>query len=267
MKEMFLMSWNVNGIRAVANKGFIKYLESQRPDIFCLQETKARPDQLSGDLLSPPGYLSYWNYPAEKKGYSGVGLYSREKPSSISLGIGIPEFDDEGRIIIAEYSQFSLFNVYFPKGDKDARIHRLRYKLAFYDAFLDHLDTMKVKKQSIVICGDFNTAHRPIDLARPRENQKTSGFRPEERAWIDKLIEHGFVDTFRLFNDQPQQYTWWDMKTRARERNIGWRLDYFFVTRAMLDNVSDALILNNVKEIIGADGSDHCPVGIRLIFR
>ncbi len=265
-KEMSLISWNVNGIRAVAKKGFLTYLQSQHPDVLCLQETKARPEQLDNELLMPLDYQTYWNYPVEKKGYSGVGIYSREKPAKISLGIGIPEFDDEGRILIAEYPQFSLFNVYFPKGDKGPRLHRLHYKLAFYDSLLDYLDSIKVKNHRIIICGDFNTAHKTIDLARPKENQDTSGFLSEERAWIDKLIQHGFVDTFRHFNDKPEQYTWWDMKTRARERNIGWRLDYFFVSQELIDRVAGAFILNNVREIIGSDGSDHCPVGIKVVF-
>lgn len=264
-KKTRVLSWNINGIRAAVKKGFIKYLVSQNPDIFCLQETKAQPEQLGEEVISPQGYHTYWNYPTEKKGYSGVGLFTREKPSRISLGIGIKEFDDEGRILIAEYSHFILFNVYFPKGDtQPARIHRLEYKLAFYDAFLEYVNAVISRNDRIIICGDLNTAHKPIDLARPKENEKTSGFRPEERAWIDKLIAHGFVDSFRQFNTEPNQYTWWDMKTRARERNIGWRLDYFFVSRKLMPSVERAFILDNVKSILNADASDHCPVGVDL---
>lgn len=262
---MKLLSWNVNGIRAVAKKGFLKYLSSQNPDILCLQETKAQPEQLDAGLLKPEGYTSYWHYPDAKKGYSGVAIFSREQPLEINNSIGIKEFDSEGRLLIAKYPQFTLCNVYFPKGDTaPARQHRLTYKLAFYDAFLDYLDKVRVKNNNIIICGDFNTAHRPIDLARPKENEKTSGFLPQERSWIDKLISHGFIDTFRHLHNELAQYTWWDMKTRARERNIGWRLDYFFVSLELIKSVTGAVILDNVKNVIESDGSDHCPVGITL---
>jgi len=267
-KEMKLLSWNVNGIRAVAKKGFIKYLHDQSPDIFCLQETKAQPEQLDNTLLNPAGYSTSWNYPTEKKGYSGVAIFSKIKPLKTSLGIGIDEFDSEGRVLIAEYPWFTLFNVYFPKGDTTpSRIFRLKYKLSFYDNFLEYVDSVRARNKEVIICGDFNTAHQPVDLARPKENQKTSGFLPEERAWIDKLIGHGFVDTFRQFNKEPEQYTWWDMKTKARERNIGWRLDYFFTSSGLAKSVKNAYILNNVKETIGEYASDHCPVGINLAVK
>ncbi len=264
-KILRLLSWNVNGIRSAAKKGLIKYLNSQNLDIICLQETKAQPEQLEKDIIMPEGYHTFWNYPPEKKGYSGVSIFTREKPEQISLGIGIKEFDDEGRVIIAQYPQFSLLNVYFPKGDaQPARIHRLHYKLEFYEAFLEYIDALKSKDGRIIICGDFNTAHKPIDLARPKENEKTSGFRPEERAWIDRLIAHGFTDSFRHFNSEPGQYTWWDMKTRARERNIGWRLDYFFVSKGLVKSLQKAFIMDNVMNILGSHVSDHCPVAIEL---
>jgi exodeoxyribonuclease III len=264
-KEMKLMSWNVNGIRSVAKKGFTRYLFNQAPDILCLQETKAQPEQLEDDIISPPGYQTIWNYPSEKKGYSGVAVFTREKPLKTRLGIGIKEFDEEGRVIVAEYPWFTLFNVYFPKGDTNpSRIHRLDYKMAFYNSFLEFVDTYKSREKRLVICGDFNTAHQPVDLARPKENQKTSGFLPQERAWIDKLIEHGFEDTFRKFNPESNQYSWWDVKTRAKERGIGWRLDYFFISNALSESIIDAFILDNVKQVIGSDASDHCPVGIKL---
>jgi exodeoxyribonuclease-3 len=263
--EIKILSWNVNGIRAVAKKGFLGYLYSQNPEILCLQETKAQTDQLTEELISPKGYGTYWNYPLEKKGYSGVAIYSKQQPLEIGKNLGIQEYDTEGRLLVAEYSQFILVNVYFPKGDvADSRIHRLKYKLGFYNTFLDFIDNIKARGKELVICGDFNTAHQSIDLARPKENQKVSGFLPEERAWMDKLVDHGFVDTFRRFNNEPGQYTWWDMKTKARERNIGWRLDYFFVTKNLVKYVTRAFIADNVKSIIGVDGSDHCPVGITL---
>jgi exodeoxyribonuclease III len=264
-KELKLLSWNVNGIRSAAKKGFIKYLEHENPDILCLQETKAQPDQLNAEIINPTGYQTIWNYPSEKKGYSGVAVFTKTKPVKTRLGIGVKEFDEEGRIIIAEYSWFTLFNVYFPKGDTSpSRAHRLDYKLAFYDGFLEFLDSYKATNSRIAICGDFNTAHREIDLSRPKENQKTSGFRPEERAWLDKLIEHGYMDSFRKFNQDPGQFTWWDVKTRAKERNIGWRLDYFFVSTELGKSLTAAYIRDNVKQVIGSDASDHCPVGIGL---
>jgi exodeoxyribonuclease III len=263
--EIKILSWNVNGLRSVAKKGFLKYLYNQDPDILCLQETKAQPDQLEEELVKPKGYFTYWNYPEERKGYSSVAIYAKQKPISVKRGMGQQEYDSEGRILVAEYGAFTLFCVYFPKGDvHPPRIHRLKYKLAFYDAFLEHLDLLRKSGKKLIICGDFNTAHTAIDIARPKENEKASGFLPVERAWIDKLISHGFVDTFRRFHEEPNQYTWWDSKTRAKERNVGWRLDYFFVSDNLIESVQDSFILDNVKSIIGSDASDHCPVGIIL---
>lgn len=203
------------------------------------------------------GYHIYLSSSQEKKGYSGVGLFSKREPISIENGIGIEKFDKEGRIQIARYEDFLLFNVYFPNGK--ASMERLRYKLEFYDHFLHYVKKFLEKDEKIIICGDVNTAHKEIDLARPKENEKVSGFLPEERAWIDRLIESGFLDTFRVFNQSPGQYSWWDMKTKARERNVGWRIDYFFISRNMLDRLKTAFILKEVQ------GSDHCPVGIELI--
>jgi exodeoxyribonuclease-3 len=259
MKEIKLLSWNVNGIRAVERKGFLEWLQKESPDILCLQETKAQPGQLSKNLVEPPGYSTYWSYPEEVKGYSGVAVFSREKPLEVSYGFGIKEFDREGRIIIAKYPQFTLFNIYFPKGDvSKERLHRLEYKMRFYQVFLTFTDSLKERGERLIFCGDFNTAHKEIDLARPKENEKNSGFLPEERAWMDKFVAHGYTDTFRLFHKEPDQYTWWDMKTRARERNVGWRIDYFFVTENIARAVSQAFIMPDVT------GSDHCPIGITI---
>jgi exodeoxyribonuclease-3 len=259
MKELRLLSWNVNGIRAMGRKGFPDWLQKESPDILCLQETKALPEQLSKDLTEPGGYITYWNYPEETKGYSGVSTFTKEKPLDVKYGFDSKEFDKEGRVIIARYSEFILFNVYFPKGDTHpGRIHRLQYKMDFYEAFLDFINSLKDNGERLIICGDFNTAHKEIDLARPKENGKNSGFLPEERAWMDKFVAHGYIDTFRQFHQEPNQYTWWDMKTRARERNIGWRIDYFFVTENLLKSVSQAFILPDVM------GADHCPIGIML---
>ena len=255
MTEINILCWNVNGIRAVGGKGFLEWLYRERPDILCLQETKAQPDQLSKDLLEPNDYYAYWNYPA-RKGYSGVASLTREKPIRVQNGFGIPEFDMEGRVLITEYPAFILMNIYFPNGKKDEQ--RLKYKMDFYEAFLKFIDSLRGQGKGIIICGDFNTAHREIDLARPKENEKVSGFLPMERAWMDKFVAHGYVDTFREFNKEAGQYTWWDLKSRARERNVGWRIDYFFVTRNLLPSVSKAFIMPEVA------GSDHCPVGITL---
>jgi exodeoxyribonuclease III len=257
--DIKLISWNVNGIRAVSKKGFSEWFHDQNPDFLCLQETKARPEQLTKELLEPENYVSYWSYPEEVKGYSGVAVYCRQQPISVSRGIGVKEFDIEGRILIVQFTNFTLCNVYFPKGDTEPeRRHRLDYKLAFYDSFLEHIDSRKARGEKLIICGDFNTAHKEIDLTRPRENEKTSGFLPEERAWIDKLVAHGYNDTFRLHHSDPDHYTWWDYKTGARKRNVGWRLDYFFVSDSLKDSVKDAGILTDVM------GSDHCPVMLTL---
>jgi exodeoxyribonuclease-3 len=255
VRNVRFLSWNVNGLRAVYKKGFLAWLMQERPDILCVQETKSREEQLSGDLLQVPGYASYFAS-AEKKGYSGVGLYSRQEPASVQQGFGIDRFDKEGRTIVVDYGTFMLFNVYFPNGKLSPQ--RLEYKMAFYDAFLDHVVRLRNKKKKLIICGDVNTAHREIDLARPKENQKVSGFLPRERAWIDRFIASGFVDTFRVFTGDGGHYSWWDYKTRARERNVGWRIDYFFISDNLADQLVSASILSDVM------GSDHCPVGIRI---
>jgi exodeoxyribonuclease-3 len=252
---MKLLSWNVNGIRAADKKGLFQWFTKEKPDILCLQEIKAQKEQLPSHLRNAPNYHLYVNS-AEKKGYSGVATYTKQKPLDIKMGFGIDKFDKEGRIIITEYSKFMLFNIYFPNGKKNQE--RLDYKLDFYDTFLAYADNLKAKRKNIVVCGDFNTAHKEIDLARPKENEKVSGFLPIERAWIDTYIDHGYIDTFREFNKQPEQYSWWDMKTRARERNVGWRIDYFFVNKEFMKYVKNAFILQDVL------GSDHCPIGIEI---
>lgn len=255
MKKIRILSWNVNGIRAVHRKGFLDWFSKEKPDILCIQETKAQPEQLAEELINVEGYHSYFSS-AVRKGYSGVAIYTKAEPKSIKKGFGIEKFDSEGRILIAEYPDFLLFNIYYPNGK--AREERLRYKMDFYDAFLAYADKLKKKKKNLVICGDVNTAHKEIDLARPKENEKISGFLPEERAWMDKFVEHGYIDTFRMFNQEPENYTWWDMMTRARERNVGWRIDYFFVSEGFKKKVKNAFILSEVM------GSDHCPIGIEI---
>ncbi len=257
MSAIKLFSWNVNGIRAIYKKGFLDWFKKTNPDILCLQETKAHPDQLVDDLKNVNGYQSHFSA-AEKKGYSGVVTYTKLKPLDVKYGIGIKEFDREGRFIVTEFKEFVLFNIYFPNGK--ASKERLQYKMNFYEAFLKHCQKLIKQGKKIVVCGDVNTAHEEIDLARPKENSKISGFLPEERKWIDKFIAAGFIDTFRMFNKEPENYTWWDMITRARERNVGWRIDYFYVSENLRNNVISASIHSSVM------GSDHCPIDIELKF-
>jgi len=237
MTNIKMYSWNVNGIRAVHKKNAVDWFIKEQPDILCVQETKAQADQVPAELKNLRGYLTYFSS-AERKGYSGVGLWTKSEPIKVINGFGIPHFDSEGRILIAEYNKFTLFNIYYPNGKQSKE--RLKYKMDFYEAFLDYAENLKKTKKKLIICGDVNTAHKEIDLARPKENQKVSGFLPVEREWMDKFFEHGYVDTFRMFNNEPEQYTWWDMKSRARDRNVGWRIDYFFVSKNLKKNVKTA---------------------------
>jgi exodeoxyribonuclease-3 len=255
MREINIVSWNINGIRAAEKKGLLNWLQKMSPDILCLQETKAQPGEIKQKLQQPQGYYAYWNS-AERKGYSGVATFTKARPAKVENGFDTKQFDTEGRVIIAQYPEFTLFNVYFPNGKMSPE--RLDYKMGFYDAFLDFVDPIKARGEMVIICGDFNTAHKEMDLARPKENQKVSGFLPMERAWMDTFVAHGFIDIFRYFNKEPGHYTWWSLITRARDRNIGWRLDYFFVTENLLGSIKEASILSDVT------GSDHCPVEIRL---
>ncbi len=253
---MKLISWNVNGIRAAVKKGFMQWLHEGSPDVVCLQETKAMVGQVGKETASPKGYHATWNS-AERKGYSGVAVFSKKKPKVVHLGMGIERFDVEGRYIRLEFAGFDLLNIYFPNGTSGPE--RLQYKLDFYDAFLEHCEALRAVGKKLVICGDLNTAHKPIDLRNPKANEKNSGFLPVERAWVDKFVEHGYVDTFREFNTQPDQYSWWTYRADARARNIGWRLDYFFVTKDLLKKIKSSFITPEVM------GSDHCPVGIEII--
>ncbi|MDD4352306.1 MAG: exodeoxyribonuclease III [Candidatus Gracilibacteria bacterium] len=251
---MRLLSWNVNGIRAVQKKGFLEWFGKEAPDILCLQETKADPSQLDDALLDVPGYKAYWSS-AEKKGYSGVALYTKQEPLSVAYDLGIEEFDREGRLIIAEYEDFYLLNCYFPNGKSSEE--RLQFKMSFYAAFLELCERLR-KKKPLIFCGDVNTAHKPIDLARPKENEDISGFLPIERKWLDELVAQGYVDTFRHFYPEEVKYSWWSMRAGARARNVGWRIDYFFMTDDYLEHLKEAFILPDVM------GSDHCPVGLTI---
>ena len=250
-----LLSWNVNGIRAVSKKWFGAWVAKEAPDVLCIQETKAHEVQLGPEITDLQGYTSYWAE-AEKKGYSGVAVYARHEPISVQKGFGEDRFDSEGRTLVLEYPYFTLFNVYFPNGKKNKE--RLQYKMDFYEAILDCWEALRKEGKRVIVCGDVNTAHKGIDLARPKPNEKISGFLPVERAWIDKIIKKGYVDTFRHFNQDPDYYSWWDVITRARDRNVGWRIDYFYVTEDLLSDLSNAWIATDVM------GSDHCPVGIEV---
>lgn len=260
---MQIISWNVNGIRAVYNKGNFDDVLKENPDILCLQETKAHPSQLSGDLLKPHGYESYFHFPTEKKGYSGVAIYTRVTPETVQNDLGIPEMDKEGRLIMVKIPKvgaikgFTLINTYFPNGGGAA--DRLKYKLAFYDHFLTYVEKLRKKDPRIIVCGDVNVAHEEIDLARPEANSKHVGFLPEERAWMDKFLAKRWVDVYRHFKPKKfGAYTYWDQKSFARERNVGWRIDYFLTTEEMLKDVKNVEILDYIY------GSDHCPIRLTL---
>lgn len=257
---MKIISWNTNGIRATIKANlFLPLLEQNDPDILCLQETKCSPDQLSDADKNPNGYHSYFSSSAVKKGYSGVAIFTKVVPEKVEYGMGVPEFDDEGRTIVAYYpktktnKEFVLINCYFPNGGGGEI--RLDYKMRFYDAFLKFCNNLIKNGHNVIFTGDVNTAHTEIDLARPKENEKNTGFLPMERAWIDKVIQNDYVDTFRLINkDKKDAYSYWDQKTGARARNVGWRIDYFFVSRTLEKDVKDSFMLTDYL------GSDHCPI-------
>ena len=253
---MRFICWNVNGIRAAAKKGFHDYLEAQEPDFLCIQETKAHPEQLDETLLTPDGYYTYWHL-GEKRGYSGVSIFTKHRPLEVKRGQEILEMDTEGRILRAEYERFFLYSIYFPNGQRGD--DRLQYKLEFYDRILEHFEETRKTGKPLIICGDVNTAHNEIDIARPKENENTSGFMRIERDWVDKFVEHGYIDTFRhLHPDATDMYSWWTFRANARARNIGWRIDYFFVTPDLEKHIKSADIQMDVM------GSDHAPITLEL---
>ena len=250
-----IISWNVNGIRAVANKEALKWIDEKQPDILCLQEIKALESQIPDDLFDKK-YNEIIVNSAAKKGYSGTMTWSNLQSDYNST---CPYIDTlaECSIVETHYGDIALFNVYFPNGQKDEE--RLAHKMKFYDDFLAYCQKLREDGKSIIICGDVNTAHREIDLKNPKANSKTSGFLPIERAWIDKLLDQGYIDTFRYVNgDEPDRYSWWSYRASARLKNVGWRIDYFFISEDLAENLEDAFILDHIT------GSDHCPVGIRI---
>ncbi len=252
-----IISWNVNGIRAIDRKGYFPTILQENADIFCLQETKCRPDQLSPSIINPTGYASFFSSHHEKKGYSGVATYYKKEGVISDDNLGHKELFGEGRLVMSDFGSFVLFNVYFPNGGSGPS--RLEYKLRFYDAFLDYISKLKESGRSIIFTGDINTAHKEIDLARPKENVKNTGFLPIERDWIDRVVKAGFIDSFRLLHgEETGKYSYWDMKTFSRDRNVGWRIDYFFVSEDLKDKIKESNMLENIM------GSDHCPIYVKL---
>lgn len=254
---MDIYSWNVNGIRSAAKKGFGDWFFKTKPDVLCIQETRAEVDQVPEELQAPEGYFSYWNACKKKKGYSGVAVFSQIEPDAVEYGFGIDEFDEEGRVIQLVFPDWVLNSIYFPNGGQGE--DRIDYKLRFYDTFLDNsLDWLKRGKHVITV-GDYNTCHTEMDIARPKENENISGFLPVERAWIDKYIAAGFVDSFRhLHPNLTNAYSWWSNRMMARARNVGWRIDYAFVDAGIIGNVVDSRIHPDVQ------GSDHCPISLEV---
>ena len=247
---MKIISWNVNGIRAAHKKGALNWIFQEDPDIFCFQETKSEREQFPKELLELKGYHLHSSSAKTRKGYSGVAVWSKEKPDEVK--VDLPFEKDEGRIVELHFGKLAFFNIYFPNGG--GAPERLKYKLEFYDKFLEHIERLRKSGHNVIFCGDVNVAHEEIDIARPKENQKHVGFLPEERAWVDELIYAGYVDIWRHLHPGKVQYSWWDQLTRARERNVGWRLDYFFIGNNLTKKVKKCEILDRIL------GSDHCPI-------
>ena len=249
-----LISWNLAGMRAAIKKGLWDFVKKDAADIYCFQEVKAKSDQVP-QLECPPEYHKFWN-PAVKAGYSGVATFTKLEPKTVIIGDRDNDWDDEGRVIITKFDEFTLLNVYFPNGKRD--LGRLDYKMKFYDYFLKYINELRDRGEKVIFCGDVNTAHTEIDLARPKDNVNVSGFLPSERKWMDKLVSADWVDTYRLINGDKMEYTWWSQRSGARSRNVGWRIDYFFIDKKIESKITDAFILTDVT------GSDHCPVGIEI---
>lgn len=252
---MKIISWNINGLRAALLKNALNWVWEQQPDVLCLQEIKVTPEQLKEEQRNFPGYDVLWN-PAQKLGYSGVATFLRTPAAEFQLGIDMLRFDMEGRVISTRHPDFRLFNVYFPNGQRGKE--RLDYKLDFYAHLLGVCDQLHANGENVIVTGDFNTAHMPIDLKNPKANEKNSGFMPEERAWVQKFLDHGFVDIYRNLYPERIQYTWWTYISNARARGVGWRIDYFLISQALVPHVQDVVIHESVL------GSDHCPVELIL---
>jgi exodeoxyribonuclease-3 len=250
---MKIVSYNVNGIRSATSKGLLNWMEELKADVYCYQETKADRSQFDHSLFDFFGYNSYW-FSARKKGYSGVAIFTKHKPDHVEYGFGDPEFDVEGRIVRADFGDTSVISVYIPSGSSGEE--RQAYKMLWLDYFFEYIDALKKQKKKLVICGDYNICHKPIDIHDPVSNKNSSGFLPQEREWLSKFIDNGFVDTFRQFHPEPHQYSWWTFRAGARERNKGWRIDYCMTTPNI--DIKDAGILQDVRH------SDHCPVWVEI---
>ncbi len=248
-------SYNVNGIRAALRKDFLKWLEQEQPDVICLQETKANPEQLDLSLFDEVGYKHYW-HSAEKKGYSSVAVLCREEPDLVQKGMGVERFDMEGRLMRIDFGDISIINSYFPSGTTGTA--RQDYKMDYLYDFQKYIDRLKKERPKIIACGDYNICHRPIDINHPERHKKTSGFLPEEREWMDQFLKSGFIDSFREFNKEPEQYSWWSYRANAREKNLGWRIDYHMVSEGLRHQLVNAAILKDVVH------SDHCPVMVEI---
>jgi len=253
-----LISWNVNGLNAAMQKGFVDSIRSLDADIVAIQETKLQQEKRTAAMEAIDGYASFWAFSTQRKGYSGVATYCRQKPLEVRYGLGVDRYDAEGRIVETDFGPFVLFNVYFPNGQMSEA--RLEYKLDFYRDFFAYTDALRAKGRSVIVCGDFNTAHNEIDLKNPKANENDSGFLRIERDWMDRITAAGYVDTFRHFHPEEVKYSWWTYRFKAREKNVGWRIDYVMVSRDIIDKgwVQSAFIDNTVM------GSDHCPVGVEL---
>lgn len=250
-----IISYNVNGIRAALNKGFAEWLQEENPDILCIQETKAQPEQIDTNLFEHLGYQCQI-HSAEKKGYSGVMILSKEAPDFTSIGMGMHKYDSEGRVLRADYGDLTILSVYIPSGTTGDV--RQDYKMEFLFDFTNFINKLKKERPNIIISGDYNICHKPIDINHPERHKKSSGFLPEEREWFDQFIESGMVDTFRMFNQEANQYSWWSYRANSRAKNLGWRIDYHLVTEALKEQVAHAEILQDVVH------SDHCPISVQL---
>jgi exodeoxyribonuclease III len=255
---MKIISYNVNGIRSALNKGWIDWVNSEAPDIVCLQEIKATQDQLSLDLFKSAGFEHLYFHSAEKKGYSGVAILSKRKPDHVEVGCGVSLYDSEGRILRADYGDVSLISLYMPSGTTGEI--RQEFKYRFMDFFLGYISELKKTRSKLIISGDWNIAHKEIDIHNPKRNVTTSGFLPPEREWLSRFLDSGFIDSFRKFNSAPDQYSWWSARFGARERNLGWRIDYHIVSRELEPQLREASILQQAKH------SDHCPVVVEVDF-
>jgi exodeoxyribonuclease-3 len=255
---MKIITYNVNGIRAALSKNWLDWLKATQADVVCLQEIKASPDQLVDlHLLEELGYQHYW-YPAEKKGYSGTAIFTKITPKHVEYGCGLPDYDREGRVIRADFEHCSVLSTYFPSGSSGDE--RQAFKYQFLNDFQLYINALKSTLPNLVICGDYNICHKPIDIHNPKSNGNSSGFLPEEREWMENFIQSGFVDSFRHFNEEPHHYTWWSYRAGARSKNLGWRIDYTLVSESLKSNLKRASILPDAKH------SDHCPVLVELAF-